>query len=43
MYLFFVHSYVASKIEKKGKMEEKVTMRLKRRLKNAEKISKCKI
>ena len=43
MYLFFVNSYVASKIEKKGKMEEKVTMRLKRRLKNAEKISKCKM
>ena len=29
MYLFFVHSYVASKIEKKEKMEEKVTMGLK--------------
>ena len=29
MYLFFVHSYVASKIETKEKMEEKVTIRLK--------------
>ena len=30
MYLFFVHSYLASKIEKKEKMEEKNTMRLKK-------------
>ena len=29
MYLFFVHSYVASKIETKEKMEEKVKIRLK--------------
>ena len=29
MYLFFVHSYVASKIEAKQKMDEKVTMKLK--------------
>ena len=26
MYLFFVHSYIASKIETKEKLEEKVTM-----------------
>ena len=29
MYLFFVHSYVASKIEKKEKIEETVMMGLK--------------
>ena len=29
MYLFFVHSYVASKIEAKQKIDEKVTMKLK--------------
>ena len=34
MYLFFVHSYVASKIETKEKMEEKVTVRLKERFSN---------
>ena len=30
MYLFFVHSYVASEIERTEKIEEKVTMGLKR-------------
>ena len=34
MYLFFVHSSVASKIEKKEKMEEKVTMKFKRSFSN---------
>ena len=34
MYLFFVHSYVASKIETEEKMEEKVTVRLKERFSN---------
>ena len=34
MYLFFVHSYVALKIEKKEKMEEKVKMRLKKSFSN---------
>ena len=29
MYLLFVHSYEASKIEAKEKIEEKVTVRLK--------------
>ena len=33
-YFFFVHSYVAAKIEKKGKKEEKVTVRLKINLSN---------
>ena len=32
--LFFVHSYVASKIERNEKMEEKVTMRLKKSISN---------
>ena len=34
MYLFFVHSYVALKIEKKEKMEEKVKTRLKKSFSN---------
>ena len=34
MYLFFVHSNIASKIEMKEKMEEKVTMRLKKSFSN---------
>ena len=34
MYLFFVHSYVASKIEAKQKMDEKVTMKLKNNFSN---------
>ena len=34
MYLFFVHSYVESKIETKKKMEEKVTMILKNNFSN---------
>ena len=29
MYLFFIHSYVASKIDTKEKMEKEVTMKLK--------------
>ena len=33
-HFFFVHSYVAAKIEKKGKKEEKVTVRLKINLSN---------
>ena len=33
MYLFFADSYIASKIENKTKMEEKVTMGLKSNLK----------
>ena len=34
MYLFFVHNYVASKIETNEKMEEQVTMRLKKSFSN---------
>ena len=34
MYLFFVHSYVASKIEKKVKIEETVMMGLKNSFSN---------
>ena len=34
MYLFFVHSYVASKIEKKEKIEETVMMGLKNSFSN---------
>ena len=34
MYLFFAHGYVASKIETKKKMEEKVTIRLKNSFSN---------
>ena len=34
MYLLFVHSSVASKIETKEKMEEKVTIRLKNSFSN---------
>ena len=34
MYLFFVHSYIAAKIEKKEKIEEKVTMRFKMNFSN---------
>ena len=34
MYLFFVHSYVASKIEAKEKMEEKATIRSKNSFSN---------
>ena len=34
MYLFFVHSYIASKIDTKEKLEEKVTMILKNSFSN---------
>ena len=34
MYSFFAHSYETSKIETKEKMEEKVTMRLKKSISN---------